>query len=675
MQHHPPPRLSSSPTSSPRIVESPLIRKRSIRPEMSILMDRGVTHGTDFFEDSSGDDSEWGDDNGTRNFSEVEGLGIRNSMSMAEDFEEPRGRSRRNVALNALPPFNQIPAHGSGTSTLLKEPSSPAHGGDTQSARAMSVRRFGSVRVVHNRGSGSGSRNTQRDSMMSNESGHASSIGEPSKGFSELRCGEEVRLGAGFQAHHRRHTAESLRADSILNAHVITMQALESLSPTASLSCAHGHGTLLSQHSFAFGKPKPASFSGHRHIAFPPLQLQHDPDRPAHLSAHFKKTPYPFTTKKEFPRPATSPRQHVHGETHGIGYDDKKGRHILGIVSSDGEYYFRGRLERNEDAQGIIRTRGDDPARQSADGAKELVLWLSLRRNRKGDIVDCLERVVIPSSLTTTSPERVDGKKGKSRSPQNATVDFDDMYFAHQLRAAYKKLARPWPFLLFSARKLRHIQLGSVSVWSGSSASGSRHVGVPPAGGLLAAQDGIDTDIDAQIPFTEKRLMELFRDPGIGKASYTWVHWAREVAASNTNPAPGPAHPQSTTSARRWARSLDTLSHHHGHHYHADTDHSDPPSTSTSSPFHPDPENPAIQDVLATIQFTHSFAPLRILGVLALMLALGILAALLWIFLGESAWAHPETWGGPECVGNGMAAGALALVLFLAWVAGSWRWL
>jgi hypothetical protein len=61
------------------------------------------------------------------------------------------------------------------------------------------------------------------------------------------------------------------------------------------------------------------------------------------------------------------------------------------------------------------------------------------------------------------------------------------------------------------------------------------------------------------------------------------------------------------------------------------------------------------------------------------MLALSVLAAMLWIFLGVSAWANmSETRGRAERVGSGMAIGGLVLavegVMFGAWVVSSWMW-
>jgi hypothetical protein len=641
-------------------------------------MNAGAAPGANFFDDSSGDDnSEWEDDNGTRNFSEVEGLGIRNSLlrnSMLmddESEEETRGRKRTSDV------FKPIPTHSSRTAVGHDDSLSGFELKDTKKAREISLRRFGSVRIVHNRGSGCTGRNTARESIVSNDSGRASAIDAPSRLSVELRGGHgDARSSSvGFEGRHRRNTSESLRADSILNAHARTMQALEALSPSGSFSRATDHFAAQSRHSPGHGKPRATSLSDYRHIHLPPLQPgKLDPNRPAHLQAHFVKTPYPFMARKEFPKPKSRPRQIGLARAESSGeyeYDDKKGRHVLG-VASEGEYDLGSRLERNADSQDLIRM-----GRKSGDGARqETVIWLSLQRRSRGEMRDGFEHIIIPSSLTTTSQDRSGGKKFKMRSGSagGQTVDFDDMFFAHQLRDAYKKLAGSLPLRLLSARKLRYIQLGRVSVWSGFTSS-SRSYGRPSKrdvehGHLLATKDGFDTTPDAQTPFTEHNLMHLFRHPAVGKARYTWVHWAQRVSAVNT-PIPSSSLPPTSPSSKpRRAQSLGASSLHltqsnsmpsflHAH------------SLSTA--------NPPLSSHLTTIQFVHSFSPFRILGVLGIMIALSVLAALLWIFLGVSAWTNmSEVRGRADRVGSGMAVGGLVLavegVIFGAWVVGSWLW-
>ncbi|KAF1942539.1 hypothetical protein EJ02DRAFT_166599 [Clathrospora elynae] len=109
-----------------------------------------------------------------------------------------------------------------------------------------------------------------------------------------------------------------------------------------------------------------------------------DSDRPPHLPAHFVRTPYLFPAKKKFPKPVSRPRQrgiggdvrlysgygddtpHIEMETgmEGKELDDRKGKHVLGLVTSEGDYDLRSRLERNESAQGLVRSQ----RREGKDG-------------------------------------------------------------------------------------------------------------------------------------------------------------------------------------------------------------------------------------------------------------------------------------------------------------------
>jgi hypothetical protein len=75
-------------------------------------------------------------------------------------------------------------------------------------------------------------------------------------------------------------------ADSIINAHVMTMRALESLnSPTGSISHPPGQPYLHSATTSDF--PKSASFTTSRHLTLSPVKTaSDDADRPAHLPAH-----------------------------------------------------------------------------------------------------------------------------------------------------------------------------------------------------------------------------------------------------------------------------------------------------------------------------------------------------------------------------------------------------
>lgn len=359
---------------------------------------------------------------------------------------------------------------------------------------------------------------------------------------------------------------------------------------------------------------------------------------PAHLPAHFVRTPYPFSVKKEFPKLQNRPRSRgiserpLSSDTDGFirldsgygedmetrEYDDRKGKHVLGLMASEGEYDLRSRLERNQDEQGLIRSRAGSGCERG-----ESTVWLSLERRswrRNANTAPQprqLVKVVVPSSLTTTSPD-----PEKKKFPNNDTVDFDDAFLAQRLRIAHAELAGNVFRRTFSARRLRYIGIGSANCWSGSHSTTSSTTNTS---GLLAI--GAGTDIEAS-PFTESSLMKLYRDPASGKARYTWVHWARRVSSSN--------------SRQRSAVSQN--------------------------------EEGMVPDSLSTVQFVHTVSVPRVLCALALILLLSVAAALLWVFLGPggTGWRTAVEGQRSERVGAGMAVGILVLLLegvgFGAWV-------
>jgi hypothetical protein len=713
-------------------------------------MDSGVEPGADFFDsDSSGDEGVWEDDNGTRDFSGVEGLGIQDSIVSA-DFdnfdEEDHGHGladdskgqdwRRRIVqartthtgkelICAMPAFDQIPAQDSRTGTINNIPhnhsdddaeASPIihgkyahiHRKGTKEYPAMSLRRLGRVEVVHRSRSGSAGADISRERALSDVRSSATSQ------FSSLPILGEVpggdRENEVFSTRHRRSTSDSIRADSILNAHVVTMRALESLSPTASFSMAHAPFTPGNGRKHSLSVPQP-TFQRSSSTRSPPdrgiklapitTTYEDDPDRPKHLPDQFVKTPYPFSAKKEFPKPRTRPRKHDFDSLNGNGderihdgmgesdndsfHDQTKGKHVLGIVASEGTFDLRSRAERNEDAQGVIRSEtipkelrgraGNTETRKSFVG-QECVLYVSLRarRGEDGGVVDRLVRLTIPTDLTTTSPSpepRTQKSKlgivEKARKVTRTgggggtvTYDFDDAFLATSLQCAYHKLAGNWLWRTFSARTLRSVRLGKINVWSGS-----RSTHTPTTRGLLSVCSGIEisgADGDLISPFTEHNLLDLYRNPKKGKARYTWVHWARRVAVSNECFELGQSS-QTGEQGRTTRRNQLDVS----------------PSEESSS----EDDSPLIRrlhhpDSLTTIQFTNAFAPLRIIFALATILVLSVIAALLWIFLGNSAWTLPAWKGRSERVGPGMAVGALALILqmvvFVAWLVGSWLW-
>lgn len=636
-------------------------------------MERGIQPGADFFDDGSSG-SDWEDSEGdmTQIFSEAEGLGVRGvDHGPGERERRSRGRSRERSALTAIPTFDQlVTTHDSGLG-IEEDPSmSMNNGRASKKAREISLKRLGkdNVRVIHT----ASSAGTPRGSLRSNNSEDVLPLAELPKPLPNQRAGDAsagLPRSNSFKSHHKRNTAESIIADSIIDAHVMTMRALESLSPSGSLSKAQGCSYLHSPTTSEI--PKTSSFTADRHINIASLPVA-DQERPAHLPSHFIKTPYPFTAKKEFPKPKSRPRQRGvdGGEDEETGeytrldsgygekrkeQDDKKGKNILGLVTSGKEYDLRSRLERNEEAQGVIRSRAG-----SGQEVDESVVWLSLRRIgwRQGNgekACQKLVRIDVPSSLTTSSPDR-EGNKG------SGDIEFDDKLFADRLRVGNRELSGNWFVRTFSARKLKSIQLGQVSTWSGGRVLQDPEFGRTTFG-LLAAGEGIDGGIDSKSPFTEVALMKMYKKPGTGKARYTWVHWARKIAASNhAQPSPSRRRRPSTQSPRRRASSLGSPRKHE--------------RISTFSPYSEisSRANPLL-DTVTTIQFVHSLSTFRVLSALALILIVSVVAALLWIFLGVAGTGVRMQLSRERSdrVGSGIAIGILVL-LFESVVFGSWIW-
>ncbi|KAF2819836.1 hypothetical protein CC86DRAFT_471913 [Ophiobolus disseminans] len=617
--NHPSARWSSSPASSPRIVDPSPVRRSSVYPALSDTMQKGLELGADFFDDgSSGSEWEDSEEDMTQTLSDNDGLGLRSNAS--------RGRSRRRSGMTALPPFKQPPARHSGMDARADEnlPSPvDAHGG--RRARPISLRPLSkdNVHVVHNSRGG-----TPRNSLRSSISVTSTTAAGRPKSITDANCAHtKSPKKDNIPGRHRENTSESVLADSIINAHVRTLIALESLNLSPSSS-------LMDPNSKLF--PQRPSFTDERHIKLSPnaTTSADDHDRPAHLPSHLVRTPYPFSTPKEFPKPKSRPRSHGvsegphSGDTHGFvrldsaygegvekkEYTDRKGKHVLGFMASEGEYDLRSRLERNEDAQGIIRSRAGSGRKNS-----ESAIWLSLERKscwraHSDQQPRKLFKVTVPCSLTTSGP----GPESSKDSPD--TLDFDDMFLAQRLRAAHAYLAGNWAQRTVSARTLRSISLAQVGTWSGVSAP--RCV-APTTSGLLAIGAGLDADAESHSPFTEDSVMALYRHPSSGKARYTWVHWARRIARSNAS--------------RRGT-------------------HDDMP------------------DSLTAVQFAHGLSVARVLSALTLMLVLSVLAALLWVFLGPggTGWRTAVQRQRSERVGGGMAVGIFVLLLegvgFVGWV-------
>lgn len=517
-------RLSSSPASSPRVVEPPPERTRSIRPEMSHHT------GPDSFKDRAEDESDmW------RRRSNVA------ETHMGESGQEEANRGRQG-----------------------EEHASPSNQTGPETARPVSLRRLGKGYVVHHRASES----------------KESDVGSLSAQQQQQQQKQQHR--------HRRNTSESI-ADSIVNVHYNTMIALESLALDIP-NTPDRPRPLLQNAVTSPIKAKNISFSESRNMQLSPIQTHyHGDEHAAHLPTHYVRTPYPFTMTKEFPQPRREK------------YDTKKGKQVLGIARVDGEAFdLRSRLERNQDAQGVVRTqttysraRKEFPTtadEQSGPGPRSR-LYVTLQKRRWNFFFGSssrpqqgVESFAIPNNLTTTRAEQKSkSRKGArkkdikklmteqagSSAQGNASsplVAFDDMIFAQRLRSAYNDLAGPWPLRIFSARKLTGIRLVRIDKWSGGIHDGGSDLagtGWNPFGAsspvgkhFLAARNGSGLNDDGHGDaggeeegggendgfdygiFNEENLMRLFLKPKTGEARYTWVHWAQRLSASCSSTPP-----------------------------------------------------------------------------------------------------------------------------------------
>jgi hypothetical protein len=674
-------------------MKSPHIGTHSIQSKMSNFMESGVGPNADFFDpDSSGDEGAWEDGSGTRNFCDVRWLEIQDSVVSAnlddsgeEDHEDgfadasegqgwQGGGARAKTTHTGKELMHDYTNDDEEASPTRNGKHAHIHCRGNKKAHQMSLRRLGQVKVVHNIGSRSSRTCTPRKSVLS-----------------------EARSSATSQL-------------SNFNKNVITMRALESLPGTKPFSTVHPpgkgrrHSHSVPQPTFQKSIPTRPKSDRHIKIASITTTYEGDPDRLNHLPDHFIKTPYPFSTEKEFPKPRTRPQKHdfdnvagngdervyegVKESEHSSVHDQAKVKHILGIMVSEGTFDLRSRAERNKDAQGVVRSEvvpksqqeqyGNNYTRKHINGDGGCMVYVSLRARRDGDgdggVVDQLVRLAIPADLITTSPspeEREQKPKpgsfeksrrmtGNHNRERTVTHDFDDAFLATSLQHAYRKLAGNWLWRTFSARILRGVRLGQINVWSGS-----RSTDTAATRALLSVRGGIEisgASSDLISPFTEHNLLNLYNNPREGKARYTWVHWAKRVVASNGSFKLG------QSSYTRGKRRSAGKCHPYVSSGEESTSEDDFPLISRS--YH--------SDTLTTIQFTHSFSPLRIIFALAIILILSVLAALLWIFLGNSAWNLPNWRGRLERVGTGMAIGALAVVLqmvaFVAWLVGSSFW-
>ncbi|CAI6335042.1 unnamed protein product [Periconia digitata] len=651
-------RLSSSPASSPRLVESPPARARSIRPEMSHLMQQGVAPGADFFEDSSEDEgAEWGDESETWKLSDIaHTLYGESHIAEAEKSNATKEGPENSGPTKGVQQSNDNP--DSKAIIATKEPASTSDQTGTETARPVSLRRLGKGYVVH----------------------HRAPEGRNS----------EVDLDPRIRGRPRRNTSEGVLADSILNVHALTLKAFESLPSDASISPTRKRTSSSTNKTASHATPKAISFSTHRNAHLSPIKTRSGTDeRTAHHHSHYIRTPYPSGEDSSFLQRTSENRRFSRAT-----YDTKKGKQVLGIPTEDGkEPDLRSRLERNQDAQGVVRTHVSSNKTTSAQATNSKV-WLTLQRPRKNPFGSQVrvEGFCIPGNLTITVSEktsRMGRKKNKKRegtpaaysqhTDSGTSIDFDDMLLAQRLRQAYKNLAGPWVLRVFGARKLTGIRLVYIDKWSGGRLDLDHSSFCSPAGRqLLAARDGSGLDGTELEIFTENKLMELYRDPKRGKARYTWVHWAQRLSSPPSAPCFDDSSSPSSSSSSSSSSGADTVDDEND----SDTVDSEIESTQKTPveqiaqnkrnqiPSNPTQNQPPLPppftshqtkrnnknkakprqkmkpirvpswtqdpDSLIAIQFMQSLSPLRIASAITLIFSLSAAAALLYVFLGGS---------------------------------------
>ena len=597
-------------------------------------MEHGISPGADFFDNESSG-SEWedaDDEDRTQIFLEDGGIGLDLESLVHSPVGQHRLSRGRSLERNGL----TAPLERAFQRYSLQENSATVNNSGPKKARHVSLTRLekSNVRVVHNHGSRA---STPRGSITSNVSEDTTShFPEAVKPYPVDVRGGATALQEFTHGRHRRNTSDSILADSIINAHLTTMQALKALSPSGSIPEIPDR----SFHAATSAEPPTSrSFSNSRHIKLSPISVK---DR-NNLPSHFVKTPYPFSAKKEFPKPATRPRHHnpdgrldsgygedsgYGGEDSTIGYSDVKGKQVLGLMSGGEHNDLRSRLERNAEAQGVIRIQDSHNDMHN----HKSVLHLSLQNDHKA-VNRRQARIIIPSDLAATSPN------------SRHDVDFDDKYFAECLRSAHKELSGSWVQRCFSARKLRYICLRQSSAWSETHESVAFHE--PNANKLLASGAGSDIE---DMTFTEDKLLHLFNHSKSGKARYTWVHWARRVAMAHLD-SKSRLQTSGSSQPASYEESVEGKEGSVIHH-------------AISSPL----------DTIMTVQFVHTLSTLRILVAITLILMTSALGALLWIFLGVgSGWMGDFGLQSASRVGSGMVVGILVLLLELL-VFGVWVW-
>jgi hypothetical protein len=350
-------------------------------------------------------------------------------------------------------------------------------------------------------------------------------------------------------------------------------------------------------------------------------------------------------------------------------YDDRKGKHVLGLVTNPKESLdLRSRRERNESAQGLIRSKNDEEKgsgrgkgnrREETDG---LAIWVGLQRwtwgmgktccgcggndeetggYRKGNGKGRSVQILVPATvLASCSDYGSTNNEKKKIHPHpawrnhRADNSFDDEAFAKRLRAANRELTGN--LFSFSARTLSGIRFvrrsGCCRKITMNNANSTDDVNNSPSSTRRTAFAEKDSTYTTARPHpSETHLLKLYKNPANGRKKYIVVAWARRAA------------------------------------------------TTHSTDFAPYP-SPEISKDVPMMNLVYAFSKVRILGVMTVLIGVSVAAALGWIFLGRVADKNAsrgedesKMMGPSERVGSGMAMGVLLLLVeasaFGAWLA------
>ncbi|RYO53501.1 hypothetical protein AA0116_g10182 [Alternaria tenuissima] len=724
--NHPFERLSPILTSSPRIVEADSERRSSVYLDVREIdtMHNRLIPGTDFFDDCSSES-----DSGAsaallaRTCTDTPELGHRSQPHTIDndDRSVPRGRSRHCRTTTALSNVTSLPVNSSHYSgfneeytagvVVMEDGDAPSH------VRKMSLTRLNreNVRLVDGRSIRS-SIDSPRQSIFNgyNNSSLPVSPAYPASALAAIflasatsrdrvcENGEDTltplpQSPTFWNGYHQRNasdgdsSSDSVLADSIINAHVHAMRALEALSAdpksNEDLERSGGKGvekveagrSYLNSGTTTSWPKSVTSLSANRQARLSALSTgsmtpkQGQEARGGHDCA---TSPYvngtnPFATPlpdtalsfpamgytcdsnplPNFSLPAFNPSirstedyarfdsactsifpeevaSYLPGKPK-TAYNARKGKHVLGLVTTSVERLdLRSRRERNESAQGLIRSqaelgdgkgRKDSSARQSAGG---LVIWVGMKRwtwkmrNETGGGRGAndepgqtkLEEIVVPSKpLDSDADDEKQAYRYRYPRLNSADTDFDDAAFAERLRSANRQLLGQ--SFGFSARTLRGIQFGRRNVCCIASI---HHTGHERRG----SADKQTTSI-AQLPHpSETRLLALYRNPAIGFKKYMVVTWARRIAVSSSSSLPKEAH-------------------------------------------------------VPTLELVYMVSPTRVVVVMTVLLSISVAAALAWVFLSHVGDGK-ETAAPGQRVGSGMAIGIMVLLVeacgFGVWV-------